>query len=195
MLLLKRPFCVCELQDLVLQNCFKNKLLIGPAAEVESSHRPIGPHQKHSARCCFLNKIYPYIRHTDGGFVDHLGSCHCQCSCLTPMFKPRDVPAVDAIVWSQTKRKTKKKNSISCWKQDVVPDQGYPSVSVFLLVIQVKVQHQQFGLLCSIPAASSTHQPRVGCSDTPHDTTCGETGKRLVDTEVNKLPVLGNYVK
>lgn len=102
MLLLKRPFCVCELQDLVLQSCFKSKILIGPAAEVESSHWP-GP-----ARCCFLDKIYPYIRHPDGGFVDHLGSCHSQYSCLTPVFKPRDVPAVDPSVWSQTKRKTKK---------------------------------------------------------------------------------------
>lgn len=108
MLLLKRPFCVLELQDLVLQSCFKSKLLSGPAAEAESSHWPISPHQKHSARCCFLDKIYPYIRHTDGGSVDHLGSCHSQCSCLTPMFKPHDVPALDPSVWSQTKRKTKK---------------------------------------------------------------------------------------
>lgn len=169
MLLLKRPFYVCELQDLVLQSCFKSKLLIGSAAEVESSHWPISPHQKHSARCCFLDKIYPYIRHTDGGFVDHLGSCHSQCSCFTPMFKPRDVPAVDPSVWSQTKRKTKKKFLFPVGNKELSPANDITqSVSFFL---SSRSKSSTSSLVSSVPfLLPAAHTSRVSDARIRHTT-------------------------
>ncbi len=48
------------------------------------------------------------------------------------------------------------------------------SVRLFLPVVKVEVQHQQFGLLRPVPAAGGAHQPSVGCSDSPHNATCGE---------------------
>lgn len=45
------------------------------------------------------------------------------------------------------------------------------SVRLFLLFVQVKVQHKKFGLLSAISAAGGAHQASVGRSDSPHDTT------------------------
>lgn len=45
------------------------------------------------------------------------------------------------------------------------------SVRLFLLVVQVEVQHQQFGFLRPVPAAGGAHQPSVGRSDSPHNST------------------------
>lgn len=47
----------------------------------------------------------------------------------------------------------------------------HSSLRLLLLVVQVEVQHQQFGLLRPVPAAGSTNQPSIGRSDSPHDAT------------------------